>query len=117
MPREFSRTKRVSELIRRELASIISTRLSDPRVHLVSITAVDISKDMKHAKVFITQMGKDCEAVEALTHAAGYLRRELGSRLAMKATPDLRFEYDHSVEKGMELSNLIDELNKGRHEG
>ena len=113
MPREFSRTKRVSEVIRRELANIISTRLSDPRVHLVSITAVDVSKDMKHAKVFITQMGEDCQALAALTHAAGYLRRELGSRLAMKATPDLRFVYDHSVERGMELSNLIDELNKG----
>ena len=81
---------------------------------LVSITAVDVSKDMKHAKVFITQMGKDCEALEALTHAAGYLRRELGSRLTMKITPELRFEYDHSVERGMELSNLIDELNKGQ---
>lgn len=112
MPREFSRTKRVSEVIRRELASIISTRLSDPRVRLVSITAVDVSKDMKHAKVFITQMGEDCEALEALTHASGYLRRELGSRLAMKSTPDLRFVYDHSVARGMELSNLIDELNK-----
>ena len=112
MPREFSRTKRVSEVIRRELANIISTRLSDPRVHLVSITAVDVSKDMKHAKVFITQMGEECEALDALTHAAGYLRRELGSRLAMKATPDLRFVYDHSVKRGMELSNLIDELNK-----
>ena len=112
MPREFSRTKRVSEVIRRELADIIATRLNDPRVNLVSITAVDVSKDMKHAKVYITQMGEDCQALNALIHAAGYLRRELGSRLAMKITPELRFAYDHSVERGVALSRLIDEANK-----
>jgi len=112
MPREFSRTKRVSEVIRRELADIIATRLNDPRVHLVSITAVDVSKDMKHAKVYITQLGEDCQALNALSHATGYLRRELGSRLAMKSTPALSFAYDHSVERGMALSRLIDEANK-----
>lgn len=112
MPKEFSRTQRVSELIRRELAEIIATRLNDPRVHLVSITAVDVSKDMKDAKVYIIQMGEDCQALDALTHATGYLRRELSSRLAMKTTPSLRFAYDHSVERGMALSRLIDEANK-----
>lgn len=112
MPREFSRTQRVSEVIRRELADIIATRLSDPRVSLVSITAVDVSKDMKHAKVYITQMGDDCQALEALSHAAGYLRRELSARLTMKSSPELRFAYDHSVENGMALSRLIDEANK-----
>ena len=111
MPREFSRSQRVSEVVRRELADIIATRLSDPRVSLVSITAVEVSKDLKHAKVYITQMGEDCQALEALNHAARYLRRELGSRLAMKAVPGLRFAYDHSVERGMELSRLIDEAN------
>lgn len=111
MPREFSRTQRVSEVIRRELADIIATRLNDPRVSLVSITAVEVSKDLKHAKVYITQMGEDCQALEALNHAARYLRRELGSRLKMRVVPDLRFAYDHSVERGMELSRLIDEAN------
>lgn len=113
MPREFSRTLRVSELIRRELADIISTRLNDPRVSLVSITAVEVSKDMRHAKVFITQLGDDCRALDALSHASRYLRRELSSRLTMKVSPSLSFAYDHSVERGMALSKLIEEANKG----
>jgi ribosome-binding factor A len=112
MPKEFSRTQRVSEVIRRELADIIATRTSDPRMSLVSITGVEVSRDLKHAKIYVTQLGDDCRAVEALTHAAGYLRRELSGRLTMKASPTLRFIYDHSVQRGVALSKLIDEVNR-----
>lgn len=112
MPREFSRTRRVSELIRRELASIISTRLGDPRVGLVTITAVEVSRDLKHAKVFVTKLGEQEEMVSTLNKASGFLGRELGARLTMKACPSLSFVYDHSVERGVALSSLIDEANK-----
>lgn len=112
MPKEFSRTSRVSELIRRELANIISSRVSDPRLNLVTITAVEVSKDLKHAKVFITRLGDGEEVLGALHKAAGFLRRELDRRLSMKVSPSLSFVYDHSVERGVALSTLIDKVNK-----
>lgn len=112
MPKEFSRTRRVSELIRRELANIIATRLGDPRLNLVTITAVDVSKDLKYAKVFITQLGNGDAVLETLNKASGFLRKELTSRVNMKVSPSLRFTYDHSVERGMTLSRLIEEVNK-----
>ena len=112
MPKEFSRTRRVSELIRRELANIIATRLGDPRLSLVTITAVDVSKDLKYAKVFITQMNNSDAVLEALNKASGFLRKELSSRVNMKVSPALRFSYDHSVERGMALSKLIEEVNQ-----
>ena len=117
MPKEFSRTQRVSELIRRELADIISTRTSDPRLSLVSITAVDISKDLKSAKVYITRLGDNSQALTALENASRFLRRELSSRLSMKASPSLSFVYDHSVERGVALSRLIEEVNKNHTDG
>jgi ribosome-binding factor A len=117
MPKEYSRTQRVSELIRRELADIISTRTSDPRLSLVSITAVDISKDLKSAKVYVTQLGDNSQALVALENASRFLRRELSSRLSMKASPSLSFTYDHSVERGVALSRLIEEVNKNVPDG
>lgn len=117
MPKEFSRTRRVSELIRRELANIVSTRLGDPRLNMVTITAVDVSKDLKHAKVFITQLNNDDAVLETLNKASGYLRKELSSRLTMKVSPSLTFGYDHSVERGMALFKLIENVNKSRRNG
>ena len=117
MPKEFSRTRRVAELIRRELANIIATRVKDPRINLVTITAVDVSKDLKHAKVFITQLGGGEQALEAMNKASGFLRRELNSRLSMKISPCLSFAYDHSVDRGVALSQLIDEVNKPASKG
>lgn len=112
MPKEFSRTRRVSELIRRELANIIATRMGDPRLNLVTITAVDVSKDLKYAKVFITQLNNGDAVLKTLNKASGFLRKELSSRLTMKVSPSLQFAYDHSVERGVALSRLIDEVNK-----
>ena len=112
MPREFSRTQRVSELIRRELADIISTRISDPRLSLISITAVDVSKDLKYARVYFTRLGDNDQTLAALGKASRFLRRELSSRLSMKASPSLNFSYDHSVERGVALFKLIEQANK-----
>ena len=115
MPKEYSRTRRVAELIRRELAELINSRLNDPRMRLVTVTAVDVSRDLRSAKVLVTQLASGDAGprplLAALNQAAGYLRRELGKTLQMKNLPALRFEYDHSVERGVELSNLIDRVN------
>lgn len=112
MPREFSRTKRVEAQIQRELAQLIQFELKDPRVGLVTVSGVEVSKDLAYAKVFITALGDEQHSVDemlaALNHAAGFLRRELGKHLTTRVTPQLSFIYDESVERGASLSALID---------
>ena len=111
MPKEFSRSKRVAAQIQRELAQLIQLEIKDPRVGMVTISAVDLSSDLSYAKVYITVLGSDHtpeEAVEALNHAAGFLRHELGRRVVLRIVPHLTFIYDESVERGASLSALID---------
>lgn len=112
MPKEFSRTERVNEQIQRELAGIIQTELKDPRIKLITLTSVDISPDFAQAKIFFTsleQSGGPKETIKALTQAAGFLRRELARRMTIRVIPQLHFFYDKSVERGVHLSQLIDE--------
>lgn len=111
MPREFSRTRRVGEQIRRELAELLRDEIRDPRMVMVSMTGVEVSRDLAHAKVYITLLGDPAERPEvlaALNHAAPLLRRELGRRMHIRMTPQLEFRYDEVVERGARLSSLID---------
>ena len=112
MPREIERTRRVSELIHRELAQIITREMHDPRVRLVSITGVRVSKDLKHATVYISELdnvpGDGPGAVPVLNRASRFLRYQLGQHLDLRATPDLRFSVDESIKQGMAISSLID---------
>lgn len=112
----FSRSDRVSEQIRRELADLLRFGLKDPRIAakltLVTVTAVEVSPDYAHAKVFYTSMAgaeANVEIAAGLKRSAGFLRRELGKRIRIHQTPELHFVYDASVERGTELSRLIDE--------
>lgn len=109
--RGFSRSDRVVEQIRRELADLIRLELKDPRVKLVTLTAVEITPDYAHAKVFYTTLADGQQRVEiehGLKRSAGFLRRELGRRVRIHHTPELHFVYDTSVERGAQLSQLID---------
>ncbi len=111
MPKDFSRTRRVAEQLQRELAVLIQQELTDPRVKLVTVSAVELSRDLKHAKVFITSLDdehKHSEIVESVQHAAGFLQHELGHRVRMRTIPRLHFAYDESVQRGSDLSALID---------
>jgi ribosome-binding factor A len=111
MPKDFPRTRRVSEQLQRELAELIRTEIRDPRVGMVSVSGVEVSKDLNHAKVFVSVLGEAGEAesaVAALNHAAGFLRGELGRRMVIRVVPHLRFIHDHSLEDGARLSALID---------
>lgn len=111
MPKEFNRTQRVAAQIQRELAQLIQFEMKDPRVGLVTVSGVEVSRDLSHAKVYVTVLDqtRDIEgAVEALNHAAGYLRRELGKCVVMRVVPQLHFVYDASVERGANLSALIE---------
>lgn len=112
MPREFSRARRVEEQLKRLLAELVRREVKDPRVGLVTITAVEVSRDLTHARVFFTPFAGqgDAEAaLEALRHAAGYLRHALRQELRLRVTPELDFRIDESVERGARLSSLINE--------
>lgn len=110
--RGFSRKDRVSEQIKRELAELIRTELKDPRVGMISLTDVEVTADYAHAKVFFSTLvgGENLQAVQiGLQKASGFLRRELGKRIRIHTTPQLHFVYDQSLERGADLSKLIDE--------
>lgn len=104
------RKKRVADLISREIASLIQRDVKDPRVSLVTVTGADISPDLRSAKVFYTVFGDEDKreaTAEALERAKGFLRRELGARLELKATPELRFVYDDTLDRGLRIENLL----------
>lgn len=111
MAKEFSRSQRVAEQIRRELAELIRLEVKDPRVGFISLTDVEISPDFSHAKVYFSSMqgeeGLD-EILKGLRRAGGFLRRELGRRIRIHTLPELHFHYDKSVLEGSRLSALID---------
>ena len=115
MPKEYSRSQRVVEQIRRELAELIRLEVKDPRVGFITLTDVEITPDYAHAKVFFTNMtgeGDVPEILQGLRRASGFLRRELGRRIRIHTIPELHFHYDRSVEEGSRLSQLIDEVVK-----
>jgi ribosome-binding factor A len=113
MPKEYSRADRVADAIQRELAQLVREELRDPRLGIVNITAVEVSKDMTSAKVFVNFVaGKsDAEAdaaVEVLNNAQGFLRTQLAKLIRLRIVPRLRFYYDASGQRGQKLSALID---------
>lgn len=118
MGKEFSRSQRVAEQIRRELAELIRLEVKDPRVGFISLTDVEISPDFSHAKVYFSSMrGEEGleEILQGLRRAGGFLRRELGKRIRIHTLPELHFHYDKSVLEGSRLSALIDEAVRSDH--
>ena len=108
-----ARTRRVAELIRRALAEIIRDRLPARGLGLLSITAVEITRDLDRATVFISILGKEEDqgrAIEILNEESSVLRRELSRTLNLRHTPKIEFRYDFSIERGARLSSLIDDL-------
>lgn len=112
MPREFSRSRRVEEQLKRILSELIRREVKDPRLGPVTVTAVEVSRDLGHARVFVTPfagLGEPAHVIETLQHAAGYLRHELRKAMSLRVTPELDFRLDESIERGARLSRLIDE--------
>src|SRR5512146_1212751 len=106
----FARTDRIAQHIQRELAELVRLEINDPRVKLVTITAVEVANDYSHAKVFFTRLdGKNEEAKQGLERAGGFLRSQLARSLKLRIMPQLHFVYDESVERGSRLSQLIDQ--------
>lgn len=111
MPRDFSRTSRIAEQIRRDLSELIQLEVRDPRASGVTLTDVEVSPDYCHAKVYFTALGSEAQvavAASGLRHAAGFLRSQLARRIKLRVVPELHFVHDTSVERGIRLSNLID---------
>jgi len=110
-----ARSARIADQIQRELAELVRLEVRDPRVGMITLTGVELSRDQSHAKVFFTVLGSPSDgehALEGLQRAAGFLRSQLAKRIKLYTTPQLRFEYDESVERGDRLSRLIDSANK-----
>ena len=99
-------------MIQRELSELLRREVRDPRVGMVTLTSVDVSPDFSHAKVLFTCLDPAHveEAGRGLQHAAGFLRSQLARRLKLYSTPELRFEYDESIERGDRLHRLIDSV-------
>lgn len=114
MAKEYSRTQRIGDQMQRELASLIQREIKDPRLGLVTITGCDVARDLSHAKVYITVMGQDDNAevikqnTAILNDAAGFLRMQLGRAMKLRTVPQLHFNYDASIRRGVELSALIE---------
>jgi ribosome-binding factor A len=112
MKKHSPRPQRVADQIQRELAELLRVHVKDPRIGMVTVTAVDVSPDLQNAKIFFTHLAgaaRAAEAVEALQHSAGWLRSELAHRLKLYTVPHLYFQYDDSIESGLRISKLIDE--------
>ena len=111
MPRDYPRSRRIAEQIQRELSDIIRVELKDPRVGMITIIDVEVTRDQSHAKIFFTSLGDPSRVADAamgLQHAAGFLRSELAHRMKLRVVPQLQFKYDESIERGMRISQLID---------
>lgn len=113
------RIKRVNNLIRQEISELLQRQVKDPRLGgFVTVTEVSTSSDLKYAKVFVSHIGTEEEkqqTLSGLAAAAGYLRSELGKRLGLRSVPELRFEWDDSIERGTRLLKLIDEVAESSH--
>ena len=117
MAKEYSRAQRIGDQMQRELAQLIRLEIKDPRLGgLVTVTAVDVSRDASHARVFVTVMGAEAEegvdpiaqSLKVLNDASGFLRMQLGKAMKLRSVPNLRFHYDESVQRGAHLSALIE---------
>lgn len=115
-----TRNRKIAEGIQRELSELIRLELRDPRVTMVTLTGVEVSRDNAHAKVFFTSMGNEAQVVSCqhgLQSAAGFLRSQLAQRLPIRSVPQLHFALDESIERGARLSKLIDDAvaEDGKH--
>ncbi len=108
----FPRSRRIGDQIQKDLSDLIRRELKDPRVGMVTITAVEVSADYSHAKVYVASLqGPESlqRSLEALRESAGFLRRQLGKRLTTRTQPQLHFLEDQTLDRAMAITSLIDE--------
>ncbi|MGB1270741.1 MAG: 30S ribosome-binding factor RbfA [Endozoicomonas sp.] len=114
MAKEYSRTQRVADQVQRELAQLIQLEMKDPRLGMVTVSAVEISRDLAFADVHVSFLGVDDqeqidESLKVLNKASGFLRSQLARAIKLRFTPQLRFYFDDTLRRGAYLSSLIEE--------
>ena len=111
------RPEKVAHLMRREVAEILERRLRDPRITTtVTVTDVEVTPDLSFARIYVTMLGDEQVrggVLEALAHASGFIRRELGQRLDLREVPDIRFVYDASLDRGARVDELLRRIERG----
>lgn len=116
MAKEFSRTQRISQQLQQELALVLMREMKDPRIGMVTVNSVEVSRDLSYAKVFVTFFEDDIKIVNeklaALVAAGPYIRSLLAGRMKLRVMPELRFTYDSSLVEGMRMSNLVSKVIK-----
>ncbi|HEX9019897.1 MAG TPA: 30S ribosome-binding factor RbfA [Nitrospirota bacterium] len=107
----YKRSERVRDQMKREIADILMRKIKDPRIGFVTVTDVELSDDLKNAKVFVSTYGGDREATfQGLKSASAFIRSELGRRLTMRSVPELLFRFDSAVEQGAHIMELLREI-------
>ena len=113
MAREYARTDRVGQQIQKEIATILMREIKDPRLSMTTVSAVEVTRDLAYAKIFVTFFNDNPEdikaSLEVLAEAEGYIRSLLGKRLRARIMPHLRFVYDSSMSEGVRMSALVDQ--------
>lgn len=112
--REFKRTDRVADQLQKELAVLIQREVKDPRLGMVTVSGVTVSRDLGYADIYVTLLGEQSperikENLQVLKRAGGFLRSQIAKRIKLRHVPELRFHFDESVVRGQHLSSLIDE--------
>ncbi|MEN2939493.1 Ribosome-binding factor A [Mannheimia haemolytica] len=121
MSREFKRSDRVAQELQKEVAVILQREVKDPRIGMVTVSDVEVSRDLAYAKIFVTFLfDNDVEAIkqgmQGLEKASPYIRTLLGKAMRLRIVPELRFIYDESLVEGMRMSNLVSSVIKNDEE-
>lgn len=120
MRKNSIKNTRINMEVQRELSEVIRGGIKDPRIHpMTSVVAVEVTPDLKYCKAYISVLGNEDSAkatIEGLKSAEGYVRRELARRINLRNTPEIRFILDQSIEYGVNMSKLIDEVTKDLHD-
>ncbi|MGL4474306.1 MAG: 30S ribosome-binding factor RbfA [Shewanella sp.] len=114
MAKEFSRTRRIGQQLQQELAQVLQRDMKDPRVGMITVNDVEVSRDLSYAKVYVTFFEEDdaviADKLSALDVAAPYIRTLVAGRMKLRVMPQLRFIYDSSLVEGMRMSNLVSKI-------
>jgi len=113
------RTTRVAEQMKKEVASIVEKDLKDPRIGFITITNVELSNDLRHAKIFFSSLGSEEEqkrSLAGLDNAKGFIRKEIASRIQLRYAPEILFRIDNSIEHGVKIAQILSEIKSDEEE-
>ena len=113
MNKGYSRATRVADLLKEEISGMLCKEVKDPHIGFITITDVEVSKDLKHAQIFYTILGDEQQAEEsanALNRVSSFIKKQLGKRLRMRYIPEIIFKYDHSLAYGTKIDHILDSL-------